>query len=154
MRKQWIPGHFSLLPRGLGTRLKNGWTYSSCRRLWFTCKAPANSRTPSALISFLLRLQNVRTTEKKGGSYTSMNAPKIIITPPSKKTKPPFWMKLLQRVFLCPKYTHWFALQYMQTLKTWTAAWAIVVLCVYMLRRKWYRTFSNGCHPQIVTALK
>ena len=24
MRKQWIPGHFSLLPRGLGTRLGEG----------------------------------------------------------------------------------------------------------------------------------
>ena len=25
MRKQWIPGHFSLLPRGLGTRLGTKW---------------------------------------------------------------------------------------------------------------------------------
>ena len=125
----------------------NGWTHSSCWRLWFTCKAPANSRAPSALISFSLRLQKCqRTTEKKGGSYKSMNAPKI--SPPSKKRPNPlFWMKLLQRFFLCPKSPT----DYATVLQHWKR---IVVLCVYMLRRKRYSIFSNGCHPQIVAALK
>ena len=45
----------------------NGWTHSSCRRLRFTCKAPANSRAPSALISFSLRLQNVREQQRRKG---------------------------------------------------------------------------------------
>ena len=47
----------------------NDWTHFSLWRLWFTCKAPANLCTPSALISFLLRLQNVREQKRERYMY-------------------------------------------------------------------------------------
>ena len=59
----------------------NGLTHFSLRRLWFTCKAPANSCTPSDVISFSLRLKNVREQEKERYRTTSnlMDMRKIII---------------------------------------------------------------------------
>lgn len=47
----------------------NGWTHSRSWRLQFTCKAPANSRTPSALISFPLRLHNIREQQRRKGIH-------------------------------------------------------------------------------------
>ena len=47
----------------------NDWTHFSLWRLWFTCKAPANLCTPSAVISFLLRLQNVREQKRERYMY-------------------------------------------------------------------------------------
>ena len=46
----------------------NYWTHFSFRRLWFTRKASLSVRTPSSLIWFPLRLQNVREKEMRGGS--------------------------------------------------------------------------------------
>ena len=46
----------------------NGWTHFSFRMLWFTCKASASVRVPSAEIMFPLRLQNDRNQEMRGGS--------------------------------------------------------------------------------------
>ena len=43
------------------------WTHSSSWRVWFTCNTPANSWAPSSEIWFLLRLQNVREQEMRGG---------------------------------------------------------------------------------------
>ena len=38
----------------------NAWTHSSSWRLWFTCKAPANSQAPLFVMLFPPRLRNVR----------------------------------------------------------------------------------------------
>ena len=46
----------------------NYWTHSSSWRLWFTCNAPANSWAPMFEMWFLLRLQNFREQEMRGGS--------------------------------------------------------------------------------------
>ena len=46
----------------------NYWTHFSFRRFWFTRKASLSARTPSSLIRFPLRLQNVREQEMRGGS--------------------------------------------------------------------------------------
>ena len=43
-----------------GVSNMNSWTHFSSWRLWFTCKALASERVPSAEIWFPLRLQNVR----------------------------------------------------------------------------------------------
>ena len=43
-----------------------GWTHFSSWRLWFTCKAAANSGAPSTEMWFQLRLQNVRKQEMRG----------------------------------------------------------------------------------------
>ena len=43
------------------------WTHFSFWRLWFTRKASLSAHTPSSLIRFLLRLQNVREQEMRGG---------------------------------------------------------------------------------------
>ena len=51
--------------------LRNIWqntTHFSSRRLWFTRKASLSACTPSSLIWFSLRLQNVREQEMRGGS--------------------------------------------------------------------------------------
>ena len=42
----------------------NDWTHFSCRRLWFACKALANSQMPSSVISLSPRLYNVREQQK------------------------------------------------------------------------------------------
>ena len=45
-------------------------THLSLWRLLFTCKTPANSCTPSHVIPFSLRLQNVRRKEMRGAWFT------------------------------------------------------------------------------------
>ena len=42
----------------------NGWTHFSLWRLLFTCKAVESAQTPLSVISFSLRLQEVRRQEK------------------------------------------------------------------------------------------
>ena len=128
----------------------NGWTHSSCRRPWFTCKAPANSRTPSALISFLLSLQNVRW-------FVYLHECTKIS--PSSKIRPNLFFEwnYCKGFLSVHKYIRNTPTNLCCSIATnekldsnmWTR---LVVLCVYMLRKKWYSTFSNGCHSQLVAA--
>ena len=55
------------------------WAHSSSWRLWFTCKAPANSQAPMFEILFLLRLQNVREEEMRGGSTNTFILRKVYL---------------------------------------------------------------------------
>ena len=57
----------------------NGWTHFSVWRLWFTCKAAANSQAPSSEISFPLRLQNVREQKMRGGSTNLFTLCKVYL---------------------------------------------------------------------------
>ena len=82
----------------------NHWTYFSFQRFWFNCNAVANSRTPSALILMFLRLQNVRTTEKKDGSYIFINSNFLKINP-SSKIKSNSLFRMTRHLSLCLEIT-------------------------------------------------
>ena len=84
----------------------NDWTYFSLWRLWFTCKAPANSWTPSALISFLLRLQNVGEQKRYVVQETFMNIQQQYINE-EPKTKEPITDSLLSNITYFDMHVVW-----------------------------------------------
>ena len=57
----------STIARIVNTMALNDWTHFSSWRLWFVCKALANSQMPSFVILFSLRLQNVREQQRRKG---------------------------------------------------------------------------------------
>ena len=115
----------------------NGWTHSNCWRLWFTCKALANSRAPSTLISLSLRLQNVREQKRKLVHIPPWMHHKLVHL----QKQDLFWMEILQMVLLCPYIysTHTnLCCSTATNQKLGSSMWTrLVVLCVYMLSRKW-----------------
>lgn len=77
-------------------------TYFSAWGLWFTCKALANSWVPSALISFLLRLQNAREKQKRKVVHIFTWMHRNFLHPQN-KTKPFFLNYIIARLFHYPR---------------------------------------------------
>ena len=57
----------------------NFWTHFSSWRVWFTRKLSLSAHTPSCLIWFALRLQNVREREMRGGSTNLFTLCKVYL---------------------------------------------------------------------------
>ena len=98
----------------------NDCTHSSCRRDWFTCKAPANSWTLSPLISFLLRLQNVR----KERWFIYLHECTKNYSTLKNKTKPPSLNEIITKGLSLSKVLPLIYAAVLQTLniENWTAA--------------------------------